>query len=88
VTNANSKAEVNNPPPNARVQADEKQGFDLPLFAMPGIFRGKLSARQGRKSVEVVSAHNSELWQLAQKVAAEAVEPIEKSFTRVLRKAS
>jgi hypothetical protein len=55
---------------------------------MPGIFRGKLSARQGRKSVEVVSAHNSELWQLAQKVAAEAVEPIEKSFTRVLRKAS
>jgi hypothetical protein len=85
VTNANSNAEVNNPLPNARVQDNEKQGFDLPLFAMPEIFRGKLSARQGRKSVEVASA---QLWQLALKVAAEAAGPIEKSFTRVLRKAS
>ena len=157
----NSKAEVNNPLPNARVQANEKQGFDMPLFAMPEIFRElteqgvvrakencekmkgasgeiadilretystnakgaadygakvieisgvntnsafdffinlvearslpeimKLSAMQGRKSVEVASAQNTELWQLAQKVAAETAEPIKKSFTRALPNAS
>ena len=157
----NSKAEVNNPLPNASVQTNEKQDFDMPLFAMPGIFRGiteqgvvrarencqkmkgasgeiadilretystnakgaadygakvieisslntnsafdffanlveakslseimKLSATQSRKSVEVASAQNRELWELARKVAAETAEPIKKSFTRALQKAS
>jgi phasin len=161
VKDANSKAEVNNPPPNAKAQANEKQGFDMPLFAIPGIFRGiteqsvvrvrencekmkaasgeiadilretystnakgaadygakvieisgvntnaafnfftnlmetkslseimKLSATQSRKNVEVASAQNRELWELAQTVAAETAEPIKKSFTRALQKAS
>lgn len=156
----NSKAEVNNPPPNTKVQPNEKHSFDMPLFAMPGIFRGiteqsvvqarencekmkaasgeitdivretystnakcaadygakvieisgvntnsafdfftnlmetksiseimKLSATQSRKNVEVASAQNKELWELAQKVAAETAEPIKKSVTRVLQKA-
>jgi len=160
VKDANSKAEVNSPLSNAKVQANEKQGFDMSLFAMPGIIRGiaeqsivrarengekmqaasgeiadilretystnakgaadygakvieisgantnsafdfftnlmatkslseimTLSATQSRKSVEAASAQNMELWELAQKVAAETAEPIKKSFTRVLQKA-
>ena len=158
---ANSKAEVNNPQPSAKVQANEKQGFDVPLFAMSGMFRGiteqsivrarenceklkaasgeiadilreaystnakgaadygakvieisgvnansafdfftnlmetkslseimKLSATQSRKNVEVASAQNRELSELARKLAAETAEPIKKSFIRVLQKAS
>jgi len=161
VKDVNSKAEVNNPPSNVKVQAHEKQSSDMPLFAMPGIFRGiteqsvmrakencekmkgasgeiadilretystnakgaadygakvieisglntnsafdfftnlveaksiseimKLSAKQSRKNVEVASAQNRELWELAQKVAAETAEPIKKSLTRALQKAS
>ena len=38
--NANSKAEVNNPLPNTMVQTDENQSFEMPLFAMSGMFRG------------------------------------------------
>ena len=37
MNDANTKVEVNT---NAKVKANEKQGFDMPLFAMPGIFRG------------------------------------------------
>jgi phasin len=48
----------------------------------------KLSAMQSRKSFEAASAQNRELWELAQKVATEAAEPIKKSFTKVLPKAS
>ena len=77
--NANSKAEVNNPLPNARVEADEKQGIEMPIFA---------SALQSRKNVEVASAQNRELWQLAQEVAPETAGPIKKSFTRALQNAS
>jgi phasin len=161
VKDADVKVEVNNPKPNAKVQANEKQGFDMPLFAMPGMFGGiaeqsvvrakencekmkaasgeiadilreaystnakaaadygakvieissvntnsafdflthlmgtkslseiiQLSATQSRKNVEVVSAQNRELWELAQKVATETAEPIKKSFSRVLQKAS
>jgi phasin len=36
VKEANVKAEVNNPPPNVNVDANEKRGFDMPLFAVPG----------------------------------------------------
>jgi len=161
VNDANVKVEVNNPPPNAKVHANEKQSFDMPLFAMPGIFRGiaeqrvvrardscekmkaaseeiadilretystnakgaadygakvmeisgvntnsafdfltnlmdtkslseimTLSAKQTRKNVEVAAAQNRELWDLVQKVATETAEPIKKSFTRALQKAS
>ena len=48
----------------------------------------QLSATQSRKNFEVTSAQNRELWELAQKVATETAEPIKKSFTRVLQKAS
>ena len=161
MNDANVKVEVNANAPNAKVHANEKQGFDMPLFAMPGIFRGiaeqsvvrvrencekmkaasgeiadilretystnangaadygakvieissantnsafdfltslmntkslseiiQLSATQSRKNFEVTSAQNRELWELAQKVATETAEPIKKSFTRVLQKAS
>jgi phasin len=155
------KVEVNTNTPNAKVEANEKRGFDVPLFAMPGIFRGiaeqgvvrardnyekikassgeianilreiystnargaadyggkvieisgvntdsafdfltnlmdtkslseiiQLSVTQSRKNFEATSAQNRELWELAQKVATEAAEPIKKSFTRVPQKAS
>jgi phasin len=48
----------------------------------------QLSATQSRKTFEVTSAQNKELWALAQKVATETAEPIKNSFTRVLQKAS
>ena len=48
----------------------------------------QLAATQSRKNFEVTSAQNRELWELAQKVATETAEPIKKSFTRVLQKAS
>ena len=161
MNDANMKVEVNADPLNAKVEANEKRGFDMPLFAMPGIFRGiaeqgvvrardnyekikaasgeiaeilretystntkgaadygvkvieisgvntnsafdflthlmgmrslseiiQLSATQSRKNFEATSAQNKELWELAQKVATETAEPIKKSFTRVLQKAS
>jgi phasin len=45
VNDADMKVEVNTNPPNAKVPAGEKRGFDMPLFelpklAMPGVFRG------------------------------------------------
>ena len=155
------KVEVSANTPNAKVEANEKRGFDVPLFAMPGIFRGiaeqgvvrardnyekiraasgeiadilretcstnakgvadygvkvieisgvntnsafdfltnlmdtkslseviQLSATQSRKTFEAATAQNKELWELAQKVAAETAEPIKQSFTRVLQKAA
>jgi phasin len=161
VNDANMKVEVSTITPNAKVEANEKRGFDVPLFAMPGIFRGiaeqgvvrakdnyekikaasgeiadilrdtystnargvadygvkvieisgvntnsafdfltnlmdtkslseimQLSATQSRKNFEATSEQNRELWELAQKVATETAEPIKKSFTRVLQKAS
>lgn len=161
MNDANVKVEANNSPSNAKVQTNGKQGFDMPLFAMPGIFRGiaeqsavrarencdkiktasgqiadilretystnaksaadygvkvieissvntnsafdfltnlmdtkslseiiELSAKESRKNFEAVSAQNKELWELAQKVATETAEPIKKSFTKLLQKAS
>jgi phasin len=154
VNDANTNVEVKTNPPNPKLS------FEMPLFAMPGIFNGiaeqsvvrakescekmkatsgeiadilreaystnakaaadygakviqisganttsafdfltdlmgtkslaeiiQLSATQSRKSFEVTSAQNKELWELAQKVATETAEPIKKSFTRVLQKA-
>jgi phasin len=48
----------------------------------------QLSAAHGRRNFEATSAHNRELWELAQKVATDTTEPIKKSFARVLQKAS
>jgi phasin len=47
-----------------------------------------LSATQSRKSIEVASAQNRQLWELAQKVATETAEPLKKSFAKVLQSAS
>ena len=46
----------------------------------------RLSAGQARKNFDVVSAQNTELWGLAQKVAIETAEPVKKSVTMVLQK--
>jgi phasin len=48
----------------------------------------QLSATQSRKNFETTSAQSKELWELARKVATETAEPIKKSLTRVLQKAS
>jgi phasin len=161
VNEPNVKVEVNDPPSNTKMHANEKQGFDTPFFAMSGLFAGiaeqslvrarencekmkaasgemvdifretystnargatdygskiieisgantnaafdfltnlmgtkslseviHLSTTQSRKNVEAASAQNREFWELARKVATETAEPIKKSFTRVLLKAS
>jgi phasin len=44
-----------------------------------------LSAVQARKTFDVASAQNKELWDLAQKAARETAEPIKKSVARVLQ---
>jgi phasin len=45
-----------------------------------------LSVTQARRNFDVASAQNKELWDLAQKVATEAAEPIKKSVAGVLQK--
>jgi phasin len=47
-----------------------------------------LSATQSRRAFEVASVQNRELWELAQKVAIATAEPLKRSFSRVLQKAS
>jgi phasin len=63
VNDANVKVEVNTNTPNAKVEANEKRGFDLPFFAMPGIFRG--IAEQGvvraRDNYEKIKAASGEI---------------------------
>jgi phasin family protein len=46
-----------------------------------------LSAEQARKTFDATSAQNRELWELAQKLATEAGEPVRKHVTGVFRKA-
>src|ERR1700675_4914352 len=57
------KVEVNTDTPNAKVEANEKRGFEMPLFAMPAIFRG--IAEQGvvraRDNCEKVKAASGEI---------------------------
>ena len=48
----------------------------------------QLSATHSRKNYETTTAQSKELWELARKVATETAEPIKKSLTRVLQKAS
>ncbi len=43
-----------------------------------------LSATQARKAFDATSAQNTELWQLAQKLATETGEPIRKHVVKVL----
>ena len=47
-----------------------------------------LSAEQTRKGFAQVSAQNKELWELAQKLAADTGEPVRKRVTQVFQKAS
>ena len=47
-----------------------------------------LSAEQARKTFNATSAQNRELWELAQKVVAEASEPVRKHAASVFQKAS
>ena len=46
-----------------------------------------LSADQARKTFDATSAQNRELWDLAQKLATEAGEPVRKHVARVFQKA-
>lgn len=47
-----------------------------------------LSAAQARKTFDATSAQNKELWDLAQKLATDASEPVRKNVARIFRKAS
>src|SRR6266404_9135029 len=62
------KVEVNTNPPNANGQANEKRGFDMPLFelpkmAMPGVFRGiaEQSVVRARENYEKMKAASGEM---------------------------
>jgi phasin len=46
-----------------------------------------LSVEQARKTFDATSAQNRELWDLAQKLATEAGEPVRKQVARVFQKA-
>jgi phasin len=63
VNDANVKVEVNANPPNTNVHANEKQGFDMPLFAMPGIFQGiaEQSVMRARDNCEKIKAASGEI---------------------------
>ena len=63
MNDANVKVKVNDPRPNAKVQASEKQGFDMPLFAMPGIFRGiaEQSVVRANENYEKMKAASEEM---------------------------
>jgi phasin len=62
VKDANMKAEVNNPPPNAKIDANEKRGFDMPLFAVPG-FGGiaEQGAVRAKETCEKMKAASGEI---------------------------
>jgi phasin len=47
-----------------------------------------LSAAQARKTFDATSAQNKELWDLAQKLATEAGEPVRKHVGKIFQKAS
>ena len=47
-----------------------------------------LSAAQARKTFDATSAQNRELWDLAQKLATEAGEPVRKQVGKIFQKAS
>jgi hypothetical protein len=63
VNDGNVKVEVNPDTPNAKAEANEKRGFDLPLFAMPGIFRGiaEQGAVRARDNCEKIKAASGEI---------------------------
>ncbi len=55
------KVEVNTDTPNAKVVADEKRGFDMPLFTVPASFReiaeqGVVQARDNCEKIKTASA--------------------------------
>jgi len=65
------KAEVNTEPSNANVEANEKRGFDMPLFelpkmAMPGIFRGiaEQSVVRAKENCEKIQAASREMTEI------------------------
>ena len=63
MNDANMKVEVNTNTPNAKVEANEKRGFDIPLFAMPGIFRGiaEQGAVRAKETYERMKAASGEI---------------------------
>jgi phasin len=63
VNDANVKVEVNANPPNTNVYTNETQGFDMPLFAMPGIFHGiaEQSVVRARDNCEKIRAASGEM---------------------------
>jgi phasin len=61
VSDANMNVDVNNNPPNPKAAGPhEKRGFDMPFFAVPGIFNGiaeqnMTRAKEGIESMKIAS---------------------------------
>ena len=66
MNDANVKVEVNANPLNTNGHANEKQGFDMPLFAMPGIFHGiaEQSVVRVRDNCEKIKAASGEIGEI------------------------
>jgi phasin len=63
VNEANVKVEVNDPPSNTKMHANEKQGFNMPFFAMSGLFGGiaEQSVVRARENYEKMKAASGEM---------------------------
>ena len=57
------KVEVNDPPSNTKMHANEKQGFNMPFFAMSGLFGGiaEQGAVRARDNYEKIKAASGEI---------------------------
>jgi phasin len=63
VNDANVKVEVSDPPSNAKIHANGKQGFGIPFFTMPGVFGGiaEQSVVRARENYEKMKAASGEM---------------------------
>jgi phasin len=72
----------------ARTNSDAAFEFACGLITMKSLPEMlELSTEQVRKQCDLVAAQNKELWALAEKMAAETVEPIKTGLSNALNKA-
>lgn len=63
VNDAEVKIEGNTSPPNSNIRSDEQQGFDMPLFELPKLFRGiaEHSAARAKENCENMKAASGQI---------------------------
>jgi phasin len=68
VNDANTEVEMNGNAPNPKPGASEKRGFEVPIFAVPGIFGGiaEQSVARARENFEKMKAASGEIADILQ----------------------